>query len=424
VSVVVVGVNQRTVPLSLLEPMVVAPTDLAKALADLASRPHIDEVVVLSTCERTEVYASANRFHGAVADIREFLSGWSGRPPEEFSGSLYSYFEESAVHHLFRVSAGLDSASLGEPEILGQVRQAWEVARDEETAGPVLGAVFRHALQAGKRARTETSISRGTTSLSSAAVEMAASALGGLEGKRPLVLGAGEMGEAVARAFAKAAGAKPVMVANRTPARARELAAGLKGQAVPWEELVPALARADTAVCCTAGGGPAISLNDVQAATQARDRHRPLVLVDLAVPRGVDPAVGGLEGVELFDMGAISGFVTAQVGDRQAEVPAVERILAEELGRFSRSMSERAVTPLVAQLRDQAEKLRRSELARLEHQLDAIGPEGRQAVDALTRRIVAKLLHGPTVKLKAAAGTAQGEALGRAMRELFELDEP
>ena len=193
-SVAVVGMNHRTVPLQALEPMIVSPIDLPKALADLSSRPHLDEVVVVSTCMRTEVYALVNRFHGAMADIREFLATWSGRPPEDFSDHLYSYFEEAAVNHLFRVSSGLDSASLGEPEVLGQVRQAWEMARNEGACGPVLSAAFRHALQVGKRARAETSISRGTTSLSYAAVELAASTLGSLEGKQALVIGLGRGG--------------------------------------------------------------------------------------------------------------------------------------------------------------------------------------------------------------------------------------
>jgi len=422
VSVVVVGINHRTVPLHKLEPLLIGPMDLAKALADLASRPHLDEVVVLSTCERTEVYALANRFHGAVADIREFLSGWSGQPPEDFSDNLYSHFDESAVSHLFRVSAGLDSASLGEPEILGQVRRAWEVAHDEETAGPVLAAVFRHAVEAGKRARTETSISRGTTSLSQAAVEIATSVLGGLEAKQALVLGLGEIGDAAARAFAKAPGAKPVLVTNRTAARSEQLALALGGGPVPWERLVPAVADADVVVCCVGGGEHVLSASEVQAALGAR-AGRPLVLVDLAVPRGVDPAIGALEGAHLFDMDDISRFVSARLDARQGEIPVVERLLAEEVGRFGRSMAERTVTPLVSMLREKAEKARLFELARLDGWLAGQGPDEREMVDALTRRLVAKLIHGPMVNLKAAAGTPQGETMAQAFRDLFDLDE-
>ncbi|MGC8627643.1 MAG: glutamyl-tRNA reductase, partial [Acidimicrobiales bacterium] len=401
----------------------IGPEDLAKALADLASRPHLDEVVVLSTCERTEVYTLANRFHGAVADITEFLSGWSGQPPEDFSDSLYSYFDEQAVGHLFRVSAGLDSASLGEPEILGQVRRAWEVAHDEGTAGPALAAVFRHALEAGKRARTETSISRGTTSLSHAAVEIATSVLGGLDGKQALVLGLGEIGDAAARAFAKVPGAKPVLVANRTAARSKRLALSLGGEPVQWDRLVPAVADADVVVCCASGAEHVLSASDVRAAVSAR-AGRPLVLVDLAVPRGVDPAIGTLDGARLFDMDDISRFVSARLDARQAEVPVVERLLAEELDRFSRSMAERTVTPLVSMLREKAEKARLFELARLDGWLAGQGPEERAMVDALTRRLVAKLIHGPMANLKAAAGTPQGETIAQAFRELFDLDEP
>ena len=254
-SIAVVGMNHRTVPLDALEPMIVSPADLPKALSDLAERPYLDEVVVLSTCMRTEVYALVNRFHGAMADIREFFATWSGQPPEEFSGSLYSYFDEAAVSHLFRVSSGLDSASLGEPEVLGQVRQAWEVARKEEVCGPALSGAFRHALQVGKRARAETTIARGTTSLSYAAVELATSVFGGLEGKQALVIGVGEIGESTARAFADEPGAPPVLVANRTNARATQLAESLGGQVAPWAGLGAALAKADVVACCTAGEG-------------------------------------------------------------------------------------------------------------------------------------------------------------------------
>ena len=420
-SVVVVGINHRTVPLAALEPMIVAPPDLPKALADLSTRAHLDEVVLLSTCVRTEAYAVVSRFHGAMADIREFFSAWSGQPPEKFSDSLYSYFEEAAVGHLFRVASGLDSAALGEPEVLGQVRQAWEVARSEGACGGALGAVFRHAVEVGKRARAETTISRGTTSLSYAAVEMASAALGGLEGKQALVVGLGEVGEAVARAFAGAPGALSVMMANRTGKRAEEVALALRGRAVPWDGLAQVLAQADVVASCVGGHDKLFSAADVQAALAARG-GKPLLLVDLAVPRDFDPAAAQLEDVTLLDMDDISAFVAARVDGRRAEVPTVERIVADEVDRYSTSAAARAVAPLVSALRERAEEIRRSELARAESRLRDLGPLERDTLENMTRRIVAKLLHDPTVNLKAAAGTVQGEALAQAFRDLFGLD--
>jgi glutamyl-tRNA reductase len=424
VSIAVVGINHRTVALEQLEPLIVAPDALGKALADLASRPHLDEVVLLSTCLRTEVYAVVNRFHGAMADIREFLATWSGKAPDEFSGNLYSYFDEGAVNHLFRVASGLDSASLGEPEVLGQVRQAWEVARREGTSRAVLSDAFRHAVEVGKRARTETNISRGTTSLSHAAVALAARALGSLAGKKALVVGLGEIGEGTARALSTLAGAMPPVLVNRTRARAEKLAAALGSTTVPWESLANELAEADVVFCCTSNKGPVISAESLAAAlarTKPGAAGRPLVLVDLSVPRGIARDVAAVEGVLLLDMDDISAFVAEGAGQRRAEVPAVEAIVAEELVRYRASQAARSVSPLLSRARDAAERARRNELTRLEARLQALEPSEREAVELLTRRLVAKLLHTPTIKLKAAAGTPRGEVLAEAFRELFGL---
>jgi glutamyl-tRNA reductase len=413
--------NHRTVPLAALEPMIVSPADLPKALADLSSRPYLDEVVVVSTCMRTEVYALVNRFHGAMADIREFLAAWSGLPPEDFSGHLYSYFEHAAVTHLFRVSTGLDSASLGEPEVLGQVRQAWEMARGEGTSGPVLDAAFRHALQVGKRARAETTISHGTTSLAYAAIELASSALGSLEGKQALVIGVGEVGENAARAFAGVPGTLPVTVVNRTKGKANQLAVSVGGNSVGWSELGSALARADVVACCTAGDGVLIGKGALEEGLPTRG-GRPVLLIDLAVPRNVEPAVANLPWVTLLNMDDISDFVRSRLDERRAEVPAVERIVAEEVDRYSTSLAARSVAPLLSALHDRAEEIRQAELLRIGTKMTADGSLEREALDAVTKRIVAKLLHAPTVKLKAAAGTAKGEALADAFRDLFDLE--
>lgn len=421
-SIAVVGINHRTVPLDALEPLIVAPEDLAKALADLSERPHLDEVVVLSTCMRTEVYAVVNRFHGAMADIREFLAAWGGQAPEEFSGSLYAYFDEAAVHHLFRVAAGLDSASLGENEVLGQVRQAWETARRERAARRVLGGTFSHALLVGKRARTETSISRGTTSLSYAAVNLADEVLEGLSGKQALVVGLGEVGESVARAFSEVAGSRPVMVTNRTRQRSDRVATSLGGIAVPWDALALAVSQVDVVVSCASSKVPLFVPESLKRALAAR--QRPLLLVDLSVPRCVAPSVSALPGVKLLDMDDVKAFVAARIGARWAEVPSVERIVAEELARYGATQAARSVSPLVSSARERAEAMRRSEISRLQGRLSSLSTEEREAVELLTRRIVAKVLHDPTVNLKAAAGTPRGETLAEAFRELFGLGHP
>ncbi len=421
-SVAVVGVNHRTLPLGALEPLIISHGHLPKALADLSSRPHLQEVVLLSTCMRTEVYAVVSRFHAAMADIRDFLATWSGQAPDAFTDHLYSYFDSAAVSHLFRVASGLDSASLGEPEVLGQVRGAAEVAHREGSSGPVLAAAFRHALVVGKRARSETMISRGTTSLSYAAVELAGVALGGLEGKSALVLGSGEVGAAAARALVGATGAQGrVVIANRTRSRAERLAEAIGAVASGWAEARTELSRADVVVCAAAGEAAAVTAGNVGRALTGR-QGRPLYLVDLAVPRSVDPSVGEMAGVTLVDMDGIASFVAGRVDERRAEVPAVEHIVAEELDRYGATVAERAVAPLVASLHERAELARAAEVDRVRARLGHLGADDLEAVELLTRRLVAKLIHEPTVNLKAAAGTTRGELLADAFRELFRLE--
>ena len=319
-SVAVVGINHRTVPLRDLEPLIVPIGSVPKALADLSSRPYLDEVVVLSTCMRTEVYALVNRFHGAMADIREFFSTWSGKPPEEFSGNLYSYFDEAAVGHLFRVSAGLDSVSVGEGEVLGQVRQAWEVARNEGSCGPALSAAFRHALQVGKRARSETEIfpghhftvlrrrrdgDRGPGRPRGQAGRRGRPGRGRRDGRPGLFGRAGH----VARS-------------RRQPQPGPSGKCGRRrgGRAAAWEDLVGALADADVVACSTSGHAHLLAAATVREALAARPQ-RPLLLVDMAVPRDIDPAVADLPGVVLLNMDDIGRFVAARAAERRAEIP-------------------------------------------------------------------------------------------------------
>jgi glutamyl-tRNA reductase len=419
VSVVVVGLNHHTVPLELLERMNVSPTRLPKVLGDLAAREHISEVVVLSTCHRTEVYAVAERYHGAVQDIRNAFSELAFIPPEDFSDHLYSYFDEGAVNHLFTVAAGLDSVVLGESEILGQVRQAWQSAHEEGTAGPRLAALFRHAVVAGKRARTETAIGRGTTSLAHAAVDMAARRVGSLKGTRILLLGAGEVGESMALAVAGIQGAQ-VFVANRTWDRAVALAARIGGRAVQLEGLGDALAEADVLLTSTGAPSAIVDHSDLAPVVDAR-RGRPLLIVDVAMPRDIDPAVAELPGVELLDLDDVGAFVEDGLAGRRREVDRVRVIVDEEREHYVDSATAREVAPTIAALRGRVESLRLGELERQRGRLEGLDPKQREAVEAVTRGVMAKLLHDPTVRLKDAAGTARGERLSDALRELFDI---
>jgi glutamyl-tRNA reductase len=422
VSVVVVGLNHRTVPLGVLERMTVSDARLPKALADLGSRDNLGEAVVLSTCMRTEIYAVADRFHGAVQDVRNFLSELSGCAAEEFADHLYSFYEEAAVSHLFKVASGIDSAVVGETEILGQVKEAWERAQAEGACGPVLGNLFRHAVEVGKRVRSETAISRGTTSVSQAAVQMAAEHLGagGLDGRTILVLGAGEMGEGMAVALAGSVGSGQVLVVNRTRARAVALAKRVGGRAVDFGSLAAALLEADVLLTSTGSPSVLIDAGEMEPVLAAR-AGRPLLVVDIAVPRDVDPGVRALEGVTLLDMDDLRAFVEIGMAERRREVPRVQAIIAEEVERHAATSSAREVAPLVVALRETGERVRQAELERFKARLDRLSPEDRQAVEALTKGMVAKLLHEPTVRLKDAAGSPRGDRLADALRALFDL---
>jgi glutamyl-tRNA reductase len=418
-SVVVIGLNHRSIDLDRLGRMTVADTDLPKSLADLASRANIAEAVVLSTCNRVEVYVLAERFHGAYDDVRQYLCDASHLPPEDFADALYVHYDLDCARHLFEVTSGLDSAVVGEAEVLGQVRNAWEAAREAGTAGPALNLLFRHALEIGKRARTETSIGRHIASVSSAAVSMASERLGGLEGSRILVLGAGEMAHGMVRSLA-GSGVAEVVVANRTWERSVELAAQVGGRAVRLAELADALTDVDLLLTGTGATDLMLAHADLAAIMAARPT-RPMLVVDVAVPRDVDPSVVDIDGVTLLDMDDLRDFAEAGLVARRGEIAMVRDLVSVEVDRYGAVSSAREVAPLVSALRQRAEDLRRGELERFSSRLSDLDERQRDAVEALTLGIVAKLLHEPTVGLKEAAGSPRGERLAESLRHLFDL---
>jgi len=420
VSVVVIGLNHRSTPLDLLERMTIGGARLPKALHDLVSRADVSEAVVLSTCNRTEVYAVAERFHGAYQDIRDFFAEVAFLAPEDFADHLYVHYDAPAVAHLFSVASGLDSAVLGESEILGQVKRAWQIARVEGAAGPALNLLFRHALEAGKRARTDTGIARSITSVSQAAVAMAAARLDGLSGRRVLVLGAGEMGEAMAVGLAKAG--SELSLANRTWERAVQLAARVDGRAVRLLDVPAALADVDVLLSSTGAAVPLLAADDVEAVIAAR-HGRPLLIVDIAVPRDIDPAVGRLPGVTLLDMDDLRAFADAGSLARRGAVASVQELLDDELERYLGATSAREVAPMIVALRDRAEGVRQAELDRFRVKLDGLDAVQLEAIEGLTRGIIGKLLHDPSIVLKDAAGSPRGERLVASLRELFALDD-
>jgi glutamyl-tRNA reductase len=417
-SIVVIGVNHRTAPIELLERVAIAGPELGKAITGLVSRANIREAAVLSTCNRTEVIAVAERFHGAYADIRDFFCELGGLQPDELHQHLYSQHDDAAVTHLFEVAAGLESAVLGESEILGQVRHAWEAAQAEGGAKATLNLLFRHAIETGKRARTETSIGKHTASVSHAAVEMANERLGSLAGRRVLVVGAGDMGEGVAVALV-GAGATDIAVTNRTEARAARLAERVGGTIVPFQQLGDALRDADVLLTCSGSGSVIV---DLDLLTTARAGvTTPLLVVDIAVPRNVAAEVEHAPDVTLLNLDDLRDWAARGLALRAAEAQRVRVIVGEEVERFGMETTSRQAAPLVAQLHEKAEAVRQAELERFANRLASLDAAQRDALEAVSKGIVAKLLHQMSVKLKDDAGTPQGERNAAAVRDMFDL---
>lgn len=424
-SIVVVGLNHKTAPVDLLERLSISEERLAKALHQLATYEHVLEGAVLSTCNRIEAYAVVSKFHGGAQDLRNFFAEFCHVAPEDFADDLYTYHDEGAMRHLFRVAAGIDSMVVGESEILGQVRRAYQRAADEGMVHRVLGAAFRQALRVGKRARTETSIGHNPVSVSSAAVELARRAWrdGTLEGKKVAIVGAGKMGRLAAQALG-ASGAGDVTVVNRSEERGRDLAETFGATSRPFEELEDVLRTSDIVICSTTSPQTVIDRSLVERARRGRDAQ-PLFVVDIAVPRDVDPAVGSLPGVVLRDIDDLRDVVEGNLGARLGEVGRVEELIAEELDRFSQWQRSTEIAPTAAALVEKAEALRAAEMERIAPHLETMTQAQRDAVDHLSRRMVAKLLHAPLKTARDLAGSKQGQLYLTALRELFELsDEP
>jgi glutamyl-tRNA reductase len=421
VSLIVVGLNHRTVPVGLLERMAVPESALSKVLHDLVAREHLNEVAVLSTCNRTEIYAYSTRFHAAVGDIVHFLGDYSGADADELSPHLYTYYDDAAVTHLFNVAAGLDSMLVGENEILGQVRDAWRVATAEGTAATLLGYVFRHAVESGKRVRTETEISRHPVSVSSAAVAVAGERMGGLEGAQVLVLGAGAMAEGIALALVHRDCGR-ITIANRTLGRAEALARRVAGHAVPLGELATEIARADLVLASTGSREVLVERGVVEAAVADRPA-RPLMIVDVALPRDFDPGVGELYNVTLLDLDDLKDFAQRSSERRRVAIALARELVTDAVEHYLDERRQRIAAPTVTALRDRGRAVKTAELDRFRARLSALDDETRRTVEALVDGVVSKLLHEPTVRLKAAAGTDHGDLYIDAIRALFDLDE-
>jgi len=430
VSVLVVGLSHKSAPVATLERAAVSGDTLTKLLRDVVQAEPVAEAFVVSTCNRVEVYADVDRFHAGVNAICELLARHCGMPPHELTQHLYVHYEDRAVGHLLAVASGLDSMVVGEDQILGQVRSAVKLAAEHGTAGRVLSELGRLALRTGKRARAETGVGRAGLSLLSAAVDLAAARLSpagpdadALTGRAVLVVGAGSM-SALAAATAARSGAASIVVANRTRKHAERLAASVPATAATitgLADLPAALAAADVVISCTGAAGHVITRDMVSAALAGRPGPGPLVIMDLAMPRDVEPAAAGLPGMVLIGMDELSEHATTV---RDDDVAAVRAILEAELAAYQSAMDAARVAPTVVALRAKAAKVVDAELARLAGRLSADGLSG-HALDEIAqtvRRVVDKLLHAPTVRVKELAGSPGGEEYAAALRVLFDLD--
>lgn len=419
--VVVVGLNHNSAPVDLLERLAVPDDEMPKALHQLLTYQHVLEGVVLSTCNRIEVYAVVSKFHGGSQDLRNFLAEFRHVAPEDFTDRLYTYHDDAAIRHLFRVAAGVDSMIVGESEILGQVRRAFAAAQEEGATQRVLGNAFRKALRAGKRARTETAIGRNPVSISSAAVELARKTFEGdtLAGKQVAIVGAGKMGRLAAQALA-AAGARDVTVVNRSEERAQEVADAFGANSVGLDELPVVLERSDIVITSTTAPETIIDPQLVAASVAKRPADKTLFFVDIAVPRDIDPAVAEVEGVVLRDIDDLRGVVDTSIGSRLSEISKVEQVIEEEVSSFVDWQRSSEIAPTIAELIARAEAIRVDEVARLSAGLTT---EQIAHVDRLTKRVVARMLHPALEKAKELAASKQGHTYLTALRELFELDD-
>ena len=407
-------------PLDLFERFSIGEDVLPKALVGVLERRNISEAVVLSTCNRTEIYVYAEKFHGAYQDVRDFLSETARIAPEDFNDYLYAHYDNDAIQHLFSVTCGLDSAIVGESEVQHQVKVAWERAREEGSCGSVINGAFRRALEVGKRVRTQTDISKNSSSVAQACVEMAQQHLGGFENRKVLVVGAGEVGESVATSLVRLQ-AENVFFVNRSFDRAAELAKRVNGEAVAYEELNETLISSDVLLTSTASNSIVFDKTLLEQIMEIRE-GRELLIVDIAVPRDVDPAAYAIEGITLLDMDALWRFrpQTPLIRSNE-EVAKARMIISQEVERFLEQQSARQVAPLIAGFRNGVEEIRQAELQRFESRLAGLTDEQRDAVEALTQRILGKVLHEPTIAMNEAAGSPRGDRLAEALRELFNI---
>jgi len=421
-NVVIVGLSHKTAPVEIREKVAFSPTAMEKPLHALVALPDINEGVIVSTCNRVELYAVSRNPEAAEQQLRRFFADWHKLDAETLEKHLYAYRGEEAIRHVYRVAASLDSMVIGEPQILGQIKTAYGYATEFKTSGIILNRLLHKAFSVAKRVRTETEIASNAVSVSFAAVELARKIFETLEDKTVLLIGAGEMCELAARHFINS-GVPRVLVTNRTLARAEKLAEEFNGSAIPFETFAEQLDRVDIVLTSTGAPGYILHRKQVEETLRKR-RNRPMFFIDIAVPRDIEPAVNEIPNVYLYDVDDLQGVVQANLKQRQKEAKKAEAIIDDELVQFHKWLSELDIVPTIVALRKQFDEVRRLELEKTLSRSNNFGDGERKALEALTCAIINKLLHAPIANLKRFQNDPLGDSYVDAIRTLFELPLP
>jgi len=410
-----VGLSHKTAPVEVRERLAFSNDALRSALTSLVDRQAVNEAMILSTCNRVEVVAESpdDRL------IRDFICEFHQIPQDSLSNHFYSYRNVDAIRHVFRVTASLDSMVIGEPQILGQVKEAYRIAMDAGTVGMHLTALMNRAFAVAKKVRSETGISQSAVSVSYAAVELARKIFGDLSGKTVMIIGASKMGELAAKHL-KRAGASSVLVTNRTFERAVELAKVFEGAAVPFEHFIDHMAGADIVITSTGAPHFIIGKNLAEQVIHRR-KNKPIFFIDIAVPRDIDPAVNGIDNAFLYDIDDLQQVIDANLKERLKEAMRAEEIVDNEVEAFCLKMQTRDVVPTIVQLQESLEKVRRDEIERNRRHLKDLSPDQQAAVDQITKSIVNKILHPPIEQLKQMAHDPQGADLAELIRKIFNV---
>lgn len=416
--VLLTGINHKTAPVEIREKFAFAAAELDYAYDKLRNE-NVEGLVILNTCNRTEIYATAKDIEAGQESLKSFLISYSGLATEEIDKYIYQPNCYDAIDHLFRVSSGLDSMILGETQVLGQVKEAYERSRELKASDGVLNALFQKALYVGKKVRTETAIDQHRVSISYAAVELAKQTLGSLEDKTVLVVGAGEIGELTTK-YLMLNGVHSVIVSNRSFEKAVEMAADLNGRAVRFDELVAELRNADIVISCTAASHYVIREDNCREVLLSR-AGRKIMLIDIAVPRDVEPALGCIEGVYLYDIDELQYVIDSSFAARQIAADAAKDIISEELVNFNEWMATLYVVPVISALKSYGETIKTNELKRVFNRLGKISEREQELITTLANSIVNQLLHFPVVNLKEMAVSNQGHLYAEVVKKLFGL---